>query len=163
VSFQAAIKPLWRRQSNDSCWQPDARRGETRYSLRRVPASVISHATRGRTYFGESSRRIPIFRFDIPIKRARFVYELVRDAWACVRACARARNRTSTSSLRWLHQNAWMVLEIEMGTKRQGVHDRTHADRCQTAGNVLTNVVSPSQPYRDKMPNTLQKGLGFPR
>jgi hypothetical protein len=29
---------------------------------------------------GESSRRIPILRFDIPIKRVRFVYERVRDS-----------------------------------------------------------------------------------
>lgn len=31
-----------------------------------------------------------------------------------------------------------------MGTKRQGVYDRTHTNRCQTAGNALTNVVPPS-------------------
>jgi len=64
-----------------------------------------------------------------------------------VRAWARAHSHATSSPSRWLHQNAWMVLEIEMGTKRQGVYDRTHTNRCQTAGNALTNIVPPFQSW----------------
>lgn len=89
VSFQAAIN---RRGASHLTTSADNRMRERRgrYSSL-VPSSRIGHqhAARGRTYFGESSRRIPIFRFDIPIKRGRFVYELVRDA--CVRVRAQPR------------------------------------------------------------------------
>jgi len=83
---------------------------------------------------------------------------------ACVRACVRVRGsqpRTSPRPRRhrggYIKTHEW-YWRLKWERRDRESHDRTHTDRCQKRScwkNALTNVVPPSQPYRDKMRNTL--------
>lgn len=150
VSFQAAIN---RRGASHLTTRADRmreRRGPILASRTELPHRSLACNSRTYIFWGVLAKNtnIPLWHSN---KTRSFCL------WACTR-CVRERARAATSSTsspsRWLHQNAWMVLEIEMGTKRQGVYDRTHTNRYQTAGNALTNVVPPSSAASHRVEGT---------